>query len=80
MHVPPDGARTIAALLTPPATTLRTHPSPARVRSLRMGRKLKSWTTVDRRHETLRTGMQDLFHDIDMASSRTGNILSIGEM
>ena len=37
---------------------------------------------VDRRHETLRTGMQDLFHDIDIdiASSRTDDILSIGEV
>lgn len=31
-----------------------------------MGRKLRCWTTVDRRHETLRTGMQDLFHNIDI--------------
>jgi len=47
--------------------TLRDHvigPIVAGVRSPRMGRKPKIWTTVDRRYETLRIGMQDLFRDL----------------
>jgi len=61
-HVPPDGARTIAALLT-----LRDHviaPILAGVRSPRMGRKPKIWTAVDRDYETLRIGMHTLFQHV----------------
>ena len=61
-HVPPDGARTITALLT-----LRDHviaPILAGVRSPRMGRKPKIWTAVDRDYETLRIGMQTLFRHV----------------
>jgi hypothetical protein len=29
-----------------------------------MGRKPKIWTAVDRDYETLRTGMQTLFHHV----------------
>ena len=61
-HVPPDGARTIAALLT-----LRDHviaPILAGIRSPRMGRKPKTWTTVDRDYEALRIGMQALFRHV----------------
>ena len=61
-HVPPDGARTIAALLT-----LRDHviaPILAGVRSPRMGRKPQNWTAVDRDYEALRIGMQTLFHHV----------------
>ena len=61
-HVPPHAARTISALLT-----LRDHviaPILAGVRSPRMGRKPKIWTAVDRDYETLRIGMQTLFHHI----------------
>src|SRR6266516_7401958 len=61
-HVPPHAARTITALLT-----LRDHviaPILAGVRSPRMGRKPKIWTAVDRDYETLRIGMQTLFHHI----------------
>jgi hypothetical protein len=57
-HVPPQAARTIAALLT-----LRDHviaPILAGVRSPRMGRKPKIWTAVDRDYENLRIGMQTL--------------------
>jgi hypothetical protein len=60
--VPPDGARIISALLT-----LRDHviaPILAGVRSPRMGRKPKTWTTVDRDYENLRIGMQTLFQHI----------------
>jgi hypothetical protein len=61
-HIPPDSARTIAALLA-----LRDHvigPILAGVRSPRMGRKPAHWTRIDRRYESLRTGMQELFHDL----------------
>jgi hypothetical protein len=66
-HVPPQAARTIAALLT-----LRDHviaPILAGVRSPRMGRKPKVWTAVDRRYETLRTDMQDLFRDLGITAA-----------
>jgi hypothetical protein len=36
----------------------------AGVRTPRMGRKPAAWTRVDRDYETLRTGMQTLFHDL----------------
>jgi hypothetical protein len=65
-HVPPQAARTIAALLT-----LRDHviaPILAGVRSPRMGRKPKIWTAVDRRYETLRIGMQDLLGDLGITT------------
>jgi hypothetical protein len=61
-HVPPDGARTIAALLA-----LRDHviaPILAGIRSPRMGRKPKIWTPIDRDYETLRIGMQTLFRHV----------------
>jgi len=61
-HVPPAGARTIAALLT-----LRDHviaPILAGVRSPRMGRKPKIWTAADRDYEALRIGMQTLFRHV----------------
>jgi len=61
-HVPPQAARTIAALLA-----LRDHviaPILAGVRSPRTGRKPKIWTTVDRDYETLRIGMQTLFRHV----------------
>jgi hypothetical protein len=66
-HVPPQAARTIAALLT-----LRDHviaPILAGVRSPRMGRKPKVWTAVDRRYETLRIDMQDLFRDLGITAA-----------
>jgi hypothetical protein len=59
---PPQAARTIVALLT-----LRDHiiaPILAGVRSPRMGRKPKIWTTVDRDYETLRIDMQTLFEHV----------------
>ncbi len=66
-HIPPEAARTIAALLA-----LHDHvigPILAGVRSPRMGRKPKIWTGVDRRYESLRIGMQDLFHDLGIAAA-----------
>ena len=61
-HVPPQAARTIAALLA-----LRDHviaPILAGVRSPRTGRKPKTCTAIDRDYETLRTAMQTLFRHI----------------
>jgi len=66
-HVPPQAARIIAALLT-----LRDHviaPILAGVRSPRMGRKPKIWTAADRRYETLRIDMQDLFRDLGITAA-----------
>jgi hypothetical protein len=65
-HIPPDAARTIAALLA-----LRDHviaPILAGLRSPRMGRKPKTWTPVDRHYETLRIGMQTLFRHVGIAT------------
>ncbi len=61
-HVPAHAARTITALLV-----LRDHviaPILAGVRSPRLGRKPAHWTTIDRRYETLRIDMQNLFTDL----------------
>ena len=66
-HVAPEAARTIAALLA-----LRDHviaPILAGVCSPRMGRKPKIWTPIDRRYESLRIGMQDLFRDLGIAAA-----------
>jgi hypothetical protein len=40
----------------------------AGVRSPRRGRKPAHWTRIDRDYETLRTGMQTLFHDLGIAT------------
>ncbi|HEX9543289.1 MAG TPA: hypothetical protein VGA04_34670 [Streptosporangiaceae bacterium] len=61
-QVPPHAARTIAAMLT-----LRDQvivPILAGIRSPRRGRKPATWTHIDRDYETLRIGMQALFHDL----------------
>jgi hypothetical protein len=75
-HIPPEAARTIAALFT-----LHDHvigPILVGVRSPRMGRKPTIWTGVDRRYDSLRIGMQDLFHDPrHRGCRRIDNILSI---
>jgi hypothetical protein len=65
-HTPPPAARTIAALLA-----LRDHvlaPVIAGIRSPRHGRKPAHWTAIDRDYETLRIGMQTLFHDLGIAA------------
>jgi hypothetical protein len=65
-HIPPAAARTIAALLA-----LRDHviaPVIAGTRSPRRGRKPAHWTAIDRDYETLRIGMQTLFHDLGIAT------------
>ena len=65
-HVPPEAARTIAAL-----TALRDHvvgPILAGVRTPRRGRKPATWTRVDDDYQTLRLGMQTLFEDLGIAA------------
>ncbi len=61
-HIPAEEARTIAALLALRDQVIA--PILAGVRSPRRGRKPAHWTTIDRDYETLRTGMQTLFHDL----------------
>ena len=61
-HIPAEAARTIAALLALRDQVIA--PILAGVRSPRRGRKPAVWTRVDRDYETLRIGMQTLFHDL----------------
>jgi hypothetical protein len=64
--VPPAAARTIAALLAMRDQVIG--PILAGVRSPRLGRKPARWTAVDRDYETLRIGMQTLFHDLGITA------------
>ena len=67
-HVPPNAARTIAALLT-----LRDHviaPIIAGVRSPRPGRKPLTQTPVDRDYETLRVDLQTLFTHLGITTTQ----------
>jgi hypothetical protein len=65
-HIPPEAARTIAALLTLRDQVIA--PILAGVRSPRMGRKPKAWTAVDRDYEQLRIDMQTLFGDLGLSA------------
>jgi hypothetical protein len=66
-QVPPQAARTIAALLALRDQVIG--PILAGVRSPRRGRKPAHWTAIDRDYETLRIGMQALFADLGIATS-----------
>ncbi len=66
-HIPPEQARTIAALLALRDQVIA--PILAGVRSPRRGRKPAHWTRIDRDHETLRIGMQGLFNDLGITAS-----------
>ncbi len=66
-HIPPEAARTIAALLAIRDQVIA--PIIAGVRSPRMGRKPAHWTRIDRDYETLRIGMQALFHDLGITTA-----------
>jgi hypothetical protein len=66
-HVPPGAARTIAALLALRDQVIA--PIIAGVRSPRRGRKPAHWTRIDRDYETLRIGMQALFHDLGITAA-----------
>jgi hypothetical protein len=61
-HIPPEQARTIAALLALRDQVIA--PILAGVRSPRRGRKPAHWTPIDRDYETLRTAMHALFDDL----------------
>jgi hypothetical protein len=61
-HIPPEAARTIAALLALRDQVIA--PILAGVRTPRRGRKPAHWTRIDRDYETLRIGMQTLFDDL----------------
>lgn len=61
-HVPPEAARTMAALVVLRDQVIG--PILAGVRSPRQGRKPAHWTRIDRDYETLRIHMQTLFHDL----------------
>jgi hypothetical protein len=66
-QVPAAAARTTAAL-----PTLRDHvtsPNLAGIRSPPTGRKPATWTTIDRRYQSLRVSMQDLFHDLGISAA-----------
>ena len=66
-HIPPEQARTIAALLALRDQVIA--PILAGVRSPRRGRKPAHWTRIDRDYETLRIGMQGLFNDLGITAS-----------
>ena len=66
-HVPLHAARTIAALLALRDQVIA--PILAGIRSPRQGRKPATWTRIDRDYETLRIGMQTLFHDLGITPS-----------
>jgi len=61
-NIPPEAARTIAALLTLRDQAIA--PILAGVRSPRRGRKPAYLAAVDRDYENLRIGMQALFSDL----------------
>ena len=66
-QVPPPAARNIAAMLTLRDQVIT--PILAGIRSPRRGRKPTHWTPVDRDYETLRIGMQNLFHDLGITAA-----------
>ena len=68
-HTPAPAARTIAALLALRDQVIA--PILAGIRSPRRGRKPAIWTPVNRDYETLRIGMQALFHDLGITASTT---------
>ena len=73
-HIPPEAARTIAALLALRDQVIA--PILAGVRSPRRGRKPAHWTRIDRDYETLRIGMQGLFNDLGITASTAGTVIS----
>ena len=65
-RVPALAARTIAALLTLRDQVIA--PILAGIRSPRMGRKPKAWTSIDRDYEQIRANMQTLFDDLALTT------------
>jgi hypothetical protein len=66
-QVSPPAACTIAALLTLRDQVI--NPILAGIHSPRRGRKPATWTRIDRDYETLRIGMQNLFHDLGITDA-----------
>jgi hypothetical protein len=66
-QVSPPAARTIAAILTLRDQVIT--PILAGIHSPRRGRKPAHWTRIDRDYETLRIGMQNLFHDLGITAA-----------
>ncbi len=66
-HVPPTAARTITALLTLRDQVIA--PILAGMRSPRMGRKPKVWTTIDRDYENIRINMQTLLSHLGITTA-----------
>jgi hypothetical protein len=66
-RVSPPAARTIAAILTLRDQVIT--PILAGIHSPRRGRKPAHWTRIDRDYETLRIGMQNLFHDLGITAA-----------
>jgi hypothetical protein len=64
--VAPLAARIIAALLTLRDQVIA--PILAGIRSPRMGRKPKAWTSIDRDYEQIRVNMQTLFDDLALTT------------
>jgi len=64
--VPPDGLRTIAALVVLREQVIK--PILAGVRTPYRGRKPRSWTPLDDHYQTLRLDMHQLFADLGLAS------------
>jgi hypothetical protein len=69
-HIPHTAARTIAALLALRDQVIA--PILAGVRSPRMGRKPKIWTTIDRDYENIRIAMQTLFGHLGITTVAAG--------
>ena len=65
-HAPPDGLRTITALLVLRDQVIK--PILAGVRVPRLGRKPTTWTPTDRHYEALRLEMTALFNDCGIAA------------
>jgi len=59
-----SGATGVSPVAPLPATLKQ----PLTLRSPRRGRKPAHWTRIDRDYETLRIGMQTLFHDLGIAT------------
>ncbi len=66
-QISPHAARSIAAILTLRDQVIA--PILGGVRSPCRGRKPATWTRIDRDYETLRIGMQNLFHDLTVAAA-----------
>jgi hypothetical protein len=65
-QVPPNGARTIAALLTLRDQVIK--PLLGGIGAPKRGRKPSTWTTLDRHYEQLRLDMQLVFQDLGIAA------------